>query len=172
MTVRARLRSHLQTSGVLDLPRFSRSGADLVDVSLERASYDPRDFPLVHVALQTDSVVQDTSDLSRQLRTCFLIITAYVAAYDNSWRAPRSYYDSDYPKSRSYQTYTSIDKNDLRNDLEEIIQEMGYRIRREDLTQLDGVVAVYDTSATYRITDESTQTYGAAELTLEVRYRQ
>ena len=171
MTVRARLRQHLQTSGVLDLPRLGKTGADLVDISLERASYDPDDFPRIHVSLQAEDSTEDTSDLTRQIRSCVLIITVHVSSYNRDWRPPRSYYDAEYPESRPYTNYSSVDKDDLRRDLEEIAQELSYRLRRHNLTQLDGVLSVIDTLADYHISEESNQTVGQVELSYDVRYK-
>ena len=169
MTVRARLRQHLQTSGVLDLPRLGKTGADLIDIALERASYDPIEFPIIHVSLQDETSTEDTSNLDRQIRTFVMIITVHINSYNNSWRPPRSYYDPEYPETRPYTAYSSVDKDDLRRDLEEIAQEVSYRIRRGNLTQLSGVLSVADTSTDYRINDQLSPTVGQVELSFDVR---
>lgn len=171
MTVRARLRSHLQTSGVLDLPRLGKEGADLIDISLEKASYQPEDFPIIHVAIQSETSDEDTSDLTHQIRSAVMTVTVHVSSYHQAWRPPRSYYDEDYPATRSYTAYSSIDKDDLRHDLEAIAQEASYRIRRDDLTQLDGILSVYDTGTIYTISEQSNQTVGQVELSFDIMYK-
>ena len=167
----ANLRSYLQTSGVLDLPRLGASGADLVDISLGRASFRPQDMPRIHVVAQSESSEEDTSDLAHQLRTALLIITVYISSYNTGWISYRSYYDSKHPITRSYSDYDDETKDDLRTDLEEIAQEISYRLRRDDLTQLPGIISFYDQSVEYAMTKESSYTIGIVSIQSEVKYR-
>ena len=169
--VRADIRNHLQNSGVLDLPRLIKTGADLVDISAGRASYEPSELPKIHVIIQQETSAEDTSDLSSQIRTALMTLTVYVGSYDSSWRPYSSYYDESIARTRPYTLYDDSSKNDLRSDLEEIAQEISYRLRRDDLTQIEKVLSIYDQAAEYNITSEAGVTTGIAVLTFEVRYR-
>ena len=167
---RANIRSHLQTSGVLDLPRLVLSGADLIDISAGQSVYRPDEMPKIHVLIGQESSEENTLNLSRQIRSALMVITVYISSYDSSWRPYRSYYDSDVATTRPYMSYDEASKDDLRSDLEEIAQEVSYRLRRDDLSQLDGVLSVYDQSTSYNISLESGVTVGTVTMQFEIKY--
>ena len=163
------LRSFFKNSGVLNLPRLG--SGDIIDISLGQSSYRPEELPKIHVVAQSESSTEDTSDLDHQIRTALLIITVYISSYDNDWRPYRSYYDSDFPMARSYSDYDDPSKDDLRTDLEEIAQEISYRIRRVDPAQIPGIISFYEQSVQYNIAKESSYTIGIVAIQNEVRYR-
>lgn len=158
--IRDNLRSYLATSdGVLQIPRLLPllNGSPLVDVTEEQVSYHPRELPKIHISIGSESSEEDTNQFDKTLKSATLTISTYINRFDPDWKPYNTYYFKSPPMSFDQNgAYTEDQKDKLRVDLEEISQELEYRIRREDpVAHVKGVSLFALSSVRYSV-DETT----------------
>ena len=134
--IRDNLRSYLATpDGVLQIPRLLPllNGSPLVDVTEEQVSYHSRDLPKIHISIGSESSEEDTNQFDKTLKSATLTLSTYINRFDPDWNTYSSYYFKSPPMDFNLNgSYTEDQKDKLRVDLEEISQEIEYRLRRED----------------------------------------
>lgn len=162
--------------GVLQIPRLLGllNGRTLVDVTEGRMSYQTEDLPKIHVTITAETSTEETNQFEKRMRSALMSISVYIDSYDPTWRPYDSYYFSDKSQISGTQgQYTEDTKNRLRVDLEEISQELEYRIRRDDpVAYVSGLSGFSLTKVAYSVDETTTPITGIITHDYQLRYFQ
>ena len=173
--IRQMLRGYL-TEGVLEIPRLSGllQGGKLVDISEGRVSYHPRELPKIHVAIGSETSEETTNQFEKLSRSATLTISIFVNEYNPEWKTYRSYYFKNYPRTRGGSgSYTEDTKDQLRVDLEEVSQEIEYRLRRQDpVAHVAGLTSFALNQVQYNIDETTSPVTGIISHDYQIGYFQ
>ena len=136
--IRQILREYLN-EGFLEIPRLKSLAADkpLIDISEGQVSYRSDDLPKIHISIGPESSEETSNQFEKLSRSATLSLSVYI-------------------NRNSEGSYSESLKDQLRIDLEEISQEIEYRIRRNDPVAHVGGLTSFSLIAVEYSTDETT----------------
>ena len=153
--IRQNLRNYL-ASGLLEIPRLKNLSDDkpLVDTSEGRVSYRPDDLPKIHIDIGSETSEELTNQFEKLSRSAGLSISIFINRNENG-------------------SYTESLKDRLRIDLEEISQEIEYRVRREDpVAHVGGLTSFAMSSVEYGVDETTSPVMGIAVNNYQIGYFQ
>ena len=172
--IRQNLRAYLANEDVLQLPRLLGllDEQKLVDVSEARISYHPRDLPKIYVSIGSETSEETSNNFNKISREATLVISVFINRFDPMFRPYRSYYFEENLEV-SGGAYNENTKDQLRVDLEEISQEMEYRLRRDDpVAYVQGLTSFTLNSVEFKVDDTTSPVTGIVTHSYQIGYFQ
>ena len=153
--IRQMLREYL-TEGSLEIPRLKSlvKREPLIDISEGRISYRSDDLPKIHISIGPESSEETTNQFEKLSRSAILSLSIYT-------------------NRNSKGSYSENLKDQLRIDLEEISQEIEYRIRRDDpVAHVSGLTSFSLISIDYSVDETTSPVTGIINHSYEIGYFQ